>query len=137
MNIHNIIKLAFAIKREFNVQLEQYGLTFNQWLILKELNLAGPMPAAKLAQSLGSDKATMSQCLKALENKDFIARVNNPEDKRSKIIEIQDSAREYCQQIKGIECTFKERLNIEFTEEEVSLFNMICEHNLHALEGEK
>ncbi len=136
MNIHNIIKLAYAIKREFNQQLEQFGLTFNQWLILKELNLKGSMPAQQLAQSLGSDKATMSQCLKALETKGFIARVSNPKDKRSKIIEIQESAREYCHQIRDIEQEFNSRLNINFKNEEVELFNQICEQNLQSLEGE-
>ncbi len=136
MNIHNVIKLAYAIKREFNQQLEQYGLTFNQWLILKELNLNGAMPAQQLAKSLGSDKATMSQCLKALESKGFIARVSNPKDKRSKIIEIQESAREYCHQIREIESDFNSRLNVNFSSKDVELFNQICEQNLQSIEGE-
>lgn len=136
MNFHNIIKLAYAIKREFNQQLEQYELTFNQWLILKELNLSGSLSAQELAQNLNSDKATMSQCLRALELKGFIARESNPEDKRSKLIVIQQEARVHCEQIKIIEQEFKKRLNDNYTQHDLEQFNKICEQSLTALEGE-
>lgn len=136
MNIHNIIKLAYAIKREFNQQLEQYELTFNQWLILKELNLNGSLSAQELTGNLNSDKATMSQCLKALETKGFIARESNPLDKRSKLIVIQSEARVHCEQIKIIEQEFKQRLNGEYNEDNLFQFNKICEQSLAALEGE-
>lgn len=136
MNIHNLIKLSYAIKREFNQQLSKFDLTFNQWLILKELNTKGAISAQELSHCLSSDKVTISQCLKVLENKGFIARVSNPQDKRSKLIEIQDSARNYCQEIKKIEIAFNNNLNEPYTEEQMQQFNKICEQSLNTLEGE-
>ncbi len=137
MDIHNLIKLAFAIKRDFNSQLEKFDLTFNQWLILKELNTTGSMTAQELSQRLSSDKATMSQCLKALELKGFIAKVDNPLDKQSKIIQIEDLAMEYCKQVMQIEIDFNNTINESFSEEDIALFNKICETKLSILNGEE
>ncbi len=137
MNVHNLIKLAFAIRRDFNNKLEEFDLTFNQWLILKEINMNGASTAQQLIERLSSDKATMSQCLKSLELKGFIAKVDNPSDRRSKIIEMQEQAMEYCHQVQRIEMEFNQALNQEFDSKDIAIFNEMCETKLSILQGEE
>lgn len=136
MNIHIIIKLAFAIKRDFNKQLEKYGLTFNQWLILKELNMNGNISAKELAIKINTDKATLSQCLANLEKKNYINRVNSKDDARVKLIEITPLAKEMCAGVKEIERDFNQKLNKIASESEIKTYNELSCALLMHLEGE-
>ncbi len=136
MNIHIIIKLAFAIKRDFNKQLEEYGITFNQWLILKELNLNGKISAKELAIKVNTDKATLSQCLANLEKKEFIHRISSKADARIKLIEITPHAVQMCAGVKEIEQNFNEKLSKVASESEIEKYNELSSNLLKRLEGE-
>lgn len=136
MNIHIIIKLAFAIKRDFNKQLEDYGITFNQWLILKELNMNENISAKELAVKISTDKATLSQCLANLEKKNFIKRVSSKNDARVKLIEITPQAYEMCKGVKAIEQNFNQKLSQVASENEIEIYNELSSSLLMHLEGE-
>lgn len=127
MNIHKLTKLSLLLKREFNKKLAPFNLTFNQWLILKELKTQGPIPAKELGEAIGSDKATVSQCINLLEKKGYITRVPNEEDRRVKLIEIDPSAKIMCQEIHTLEseydkelCALASKHDLQYVDEAIS-----------------
>lgn len=68
------------------------GMSFFRTKILRRL-IAGPCSASELAERLGSDAPYISLTLRDLEERGFVDRTEDPEDRRRRIVELTDSGR--------------------------------------------
>lgn len=68
------------------------GMSFFRTKILRRLT-AGPCSAGELAEKLGSDAPYVSLTLRDLEERGYVHRTEDPEDRRRRIVELTDSGR--------------------------------------------
>lgn len=84
---HAIFRVARLHRMIAGQLLREVGLHPSQELAMMELWDRGPLRQVDLAQSLGTDAATMTRTIQRLEKAGFVRRVPSPVDKRSVIVE--------------------------------------------------
>ena len=79
-----------------------YGVTWTQFLTLMALRSAGPdfvLSPTKLYDATQASSGGMTKMLHGLADKDYIRRVPNPEDKRSKLVQLTDTGADLAEEI--------------------------------------
>ncbi|HEX7341950.1 MAG TPA: MarR family transcriptional regulator [Rhodanobacteraceae bacterium] len=76
-------------------------LRFSQVHALKHLDRLGPMSAGDLARSLGHDGGAMTRLLDQLEDKGYLKRKPDPQDRRALRIELTAAGKTLCRQLAG------------------------------------
>ena len=74
-------KVKQYAQREFNTQ--QFDITVDQWLVLKNLKEQEHLNQSELADLLGKDHPTLTRIIDLLCKKDLVERRINPTDRRS------------------------------------------------------
>jgi len=69
----------------------RFGLTVAEWRVLAQLSMDSPSTARRLAERAWVDRAEVSRAVSALIQKGYVARRDNPEDRRSAILSITKS----------------------------------------------
>ncbi|GGE37648.1 transcriptional regulator [Pullulanibacillus camelliae] len=82
----NTVRTSKYITRLLNQHLKSYGLTAEQWTVLKRLHQRGNMSQKHLSEASDKDQATVTKILDLLEAGEFLERKRNPEDRRSFVI---------------------------------------------------
>ncbi|EQD38925.1 Bacterial regulatory protein, MarR [mine drainage metagenome] len=84
-NLGLLLGLARArIISALEAELAANGLAINhtQYAALKRLAQCGPLAPGELAQALGHDAGAMTRVLDGLEEKGYVRRAPNPDDRR-------------------------------------------------------
>lgn len=68
-------------QRKFKI--EDFDLTVDQWLILKNLSDNARMSQSELAQILFKDQPTLTRIIDILTKKGYLERIPHPNDRRS------------------------------------------------------
>jgi len=76
-------KTANVMRNRFNHFLKPYGLTAEQYVILKAINENSRITPSQLAEILGKDKTTITRMIETLVKHGFIQRLKNNADRRS------------------------------------------------------
>lgn len=92
-------ELVRALEQELATQGVE--LRFSQVLALKHLNRLGSMSAGELARSLGHDGGAMTRLLDQLEDKGYLRRKPDPQDRRALRIELTASGKALCRRFAG------------------------------------
>ena len=81
-----------AVTRAYGPLLEEFGLTYPQYLVLLALWSAGddPMTVGELGQRLQLDTGTLTPLLKRLEGAGHLTRRRDPTDERRVLLELTD-----------------------------------------------
>ncbi len=89
--------------RALEQELAERGveLRFSQVQALKRLHLMGPMSAGELARSLGHDGGALTRLLDQLEDKGYLRRRPDPQDRRALRIELTAPGKRLCRQLSG------------------------------------
>ena len=74
-------KVKQYAQRQFNTQ--QFDITVDQWLVLKNLKEHEHLNQSELAELLGKDHPTLTRIIDLLCKKDLVERRVNPTDRRS------------------------------------------------------
>lgn len=74
-------KVKQYAQREFNAQ--QFDITVDQWLVLKNLKEQEHLNQSELAELLGKDHPTLTRIIDLLCKKELVERRINPTDRRS------------------------------------------------------
>ena len=88
-----LVKIAaIRFDKLANSVLHPYGLTISQYKILKYLSLRQPelLRQADIEAFFQMSNPTVTGLLNSLEKKDLIRRVENPDDRRSKLVQLTD-----------------------------------------------
>ncbi|MCG9912378.1 MAG: MarR family transcriptional regulator [Flavobacteriales bacterium] len=98
------------------------------YMVIQVLHQAKtPFTQQSLGDFLNVDKVTMVRILDHLSEKGFINRVNNPNDRREKLLELTDAG---TKAVKEIDAATKElncKATKDFTDEEKALFYQLIE----------
>lgn len=81
-------KVSTNHKRILNSLVEDYGLTYAQYLVLRFIESNESTLAQNIIIALDSDKATISGIVNRLYARGWISKSTDPEDKRKKIISL-------------------------------------------------
>jgi len=73
--------------------LEPLGLAVRHFGILATLQHFGPVPQHQLAASVCIDRSTMVTLIDELEDRGWVRRARNPEDRRTHLIHLNDEGR--------------------------------------------
>lgn len=92
-------ELVRALEQELATQGVE--LRFSQLLALKHLNRLGPMSAGELARSLSHDGGAMTRLLDRLEDKGYLQRKPDQQDRRALRIELTASGKAMCRRFGG------------------------------------
>jgi len=74
-------KVKQYAQRQFNA--ENFEVTVDQWLVLKNLNEHPQLNQSELAELIGKDHPTLTRIIDLLCKKDLVERKVNPADRRS------------------------------------------------------
>ncbi|MFM6975750.1 MAG: MarR family winged helix-turn-helix transcriptional regulator [Sphingobacteriaceae bacterium] len=74
-------KVKQYAQRRFNA--ENFEITVDQWLVLKNLNEHPELNQSELAEIIGKDHPTLTRIIDLLCKKDLVERRVNPADRRS------------------------------------------------------
>lgn len=85
-------KVKQYAQRRFNI--ENYGITVDQWLIIKNLNQHNEMNQSQLAEITGKDHPTLTRIIDLLCKKGLTERRINPSDRRCFTIHLTEHGKE-------------------------------------------
>lgn len=77
---------------QFN--LGNYGVTVDQWTVLKNLNKAANVSQKELAKLCGKDQPTLTRIVDLLVKKGFVERTIHENDRRSFIVQLSEKGHE-------------------------------------------
>ncbi len=87
-----LIKASRQLRNKLDKALKEFDLTAAQFSVINQINNSkNPITAAEIAETLGSDRPTISGIINRLETKGIVIKTNNPGDKRSSYLEIDKS----------------------------------------------
>lgn len=127
MTIDKIMKISNKLELELNERYSEYELTLNQAELLIYFYKfdQNEISATSAIEDLKMDKRLMSLALKSLENKEYIIRHLNANDKRQKDIELSLSALEICEDLIAIKEEVNALFESELNEEQIKLITKL------------
>ena len=84
---------------QFNCQ--DFGITVDQWAILKNLNLHADLSQKELAEYCGKDQPTLTRIVDLLVRKDLVERRPNPTDRRSFVVHLTPAGKQKITDLSG------------------------------------
>ena len=81
-----LIKSGLYLQRELNQVCQRYGLNINQFSVINEIVLQGPVSQKILCERLLSEKSNISKIVKTLLDKKLISVSVAPNDRRSTLL---------------------------------------------------
>lgn len=85
--VSNHVSAAFARR------LEGKGVTVAEWVMLRELFDAAPLPPSRLADRMGMTRGAISKLADRLLDKGLAARTDDPDDGRAHSLSLTDAGR--------------------------------------------
>jgi DNA-binding MarR family transcriptional regulator len=79
-------RAARALARRFDQALRPLGLTNGQFSLMMSLNRPEPASMGSVASLLAMDRTTLTAALKPLERRGLVTTVENPDDKRTRLL---------------------------------------------------
>lgn len=79
-------RAARALARRFDEAFRPLGITSGQYSLLMSLNRPEPPPIGPVANLLAMDRTTLTANLKPLERQGLVRLIQNPKDKRSRLL---------------------------------------------------
>jgi DNA-binding MarR family transcriptional regulator len=118
--------LARAIRRRFDEQARQHGLTMPQWKVLGQLSKVGELSQVALANLADMDPMTLSGIVDRLEAKGLVERIPDPNDNRAKLVRNTGKAQELVVEIRAVARElYEEALQGVSEEEREALFEVL------------
>jgi len=84
---------ARLLRKRFEVQAAELGLTSAQWRLLVNLFKRGPLPQARLAELLEIEPISLSRLVDRMAEAGWVERRPDPSDRRIRIVHATDKTR--------------------------------------------
>lgn len=75
-------RVGLVMKTRFQQAMAEHGLTYPQWLLMKQLREKGRLTAREVAEALDVTPANVTGILDRLEREGLVARARSGEDRR-------------------------------------------------------
>lgn len=94
--------LARAVRRRFDEQARQHGLTMPQWRVIGQLSKTNEVSQVALASLADMDPMTLSGIIDRLEVKGLVERIPDPNDSRAKLVRTTAKADDLVVEIRSV-----------------------------------
>jgi DNA-binding MarR family transcriptional regulator len=90
-----------AMRSSVEERLAQEGISYGRFMLLAVLDRRPdqPMAATELAEDAGVTKQTVTALLDGLEKNGYVIRRPHPQDRRSMLVELHETGRQFLHQI--------------------------------------
>jgi DNA-binding MarR family transcriptional regulator len=85
---------TMALRKYLENRLRPYGLTAEQFQVLKQLALDGGVSQNMVCEAVSKSPANITRILDRLEIKKYLERRDNPNDRRSSLVFLTDTGRD-------------------------------------------
>ncbi|HIX55385.1 MAG TPA: MarR family transcriptional regulator [Candidatus Sphingobacterium stercoripullorum] len=102
-----------------------FGVTVDQWSVLKILNEEGPVPGKLVAERTNKDHPTLSRIIDKLEIKNLVERKDHPNDRRVCLLCLTKDAKDLIHTIEPEIDDIRMHAWKNLTEEDFEHFNRI------------
>jgi MarR family transcriptional regulator for hemolysin len=121
-------------RRAVDLRLQKYGLTEATWLPLLHLARApAPMRQKDLAAALLLDSSSVVRILQGLQESGLIARSEDAEDRRAKVIVITDQGRRLAEQVEEVASQVQREVLARLNDRDVALTTEVLQEVCRAL----
>lgn len=116
-----LIKVSRHLKNSLDKKLKEHDVTASQFSVLNQiLNKDGSITSAEVANNLSSDRPTISGIINRLEEKNLLRKINNPEDKRSAYLKLNDDTIILVQNLRLVSDELNKEILSDFNQIEIS-----------------
>ncbi|MEZ7934587.1 MAG: MarR family transcriptional regulator [Sulfurospirillum sp.] len=128
-------KTALLSKAHFNNYLKEYDISPEQWSLVFRVVERSGLTQKELSDSTYKDQANITRSIDRLEQKGFLKRIENPNDRRSfQLVPTQDAIA-LVERIIPLSQAFNAQLTQGFSEEETKMLIALLNKVHHNLEG--
>nr|WP_283105665.1 MarR family transcriptional regulator [Shewanella kaireitica] len=113
-----------ALMRAYRPLLDQYELTYPQYLVMQALWLKDRASMTQLSQATRLDMGTLTPIVKRLETKLFLQRLPDETDERKKVIALTNTGLALQADALSQKQTLLEKVSM--TEQEVESLRVLC-----------
>lgn len=96
--------------KRYNERLEEFNLTYTQYLALMSLYESGTANVKELGKKLFLDSGTLTPLLKSLEKKGYLTRNRSMEDERQLIVSITEAECAIIKKVSDLPIKLREEL---------------------------
>src|SRR5690606_10970690 len=86
---------------QYQFTCQQFGITVDQWAILKNLNQYADLSQKELAEYCGKDQPTLTRIVDLLVGKQLVERRANPNDRRSFVVHLTNKGKHKVETLSG------------------------------------
>ncbi len=98
-----LIKASRFLKGALDRRLQEYDVTATQFSVLNQISYKnGNITSAEVADCLESDRPTISGVINRLEKSGLVEKVDNPDDKRSVYLKLNQQTLELVDEIRDV-----------------------------------
>ena len=115
-------KTANIMRNRFNTFLKPYGLTAEQYIILKAIEENAEIIPTQLAEILEKDKTTVTRLIDTMVKNGFIIRKHNRADRRSHKLLYSEKAQQVMDEIRPKTDAVIGKIRARFEPEELQCF---------------
>ena len=127
------IKVAWlAIARMYNSKAEIGDITTNIGFVLLHIDEENGTPATKIAPLMGMEPRSLTRMLARLEERDFICRVPDEQDRRMVRIFLTDEGKKYKAFAKEVVIDFNKKIYNEIPMEDLDTFFQVVD-KIHSI----
>ncbi|SEB87908.1 DNA-binding transcriptional regulator, MarR family [Nocardioides exalbidus] len=101
-----------AMTQRYRPLLEEWGLTYPQYLVVVLLGGTGQSSIKDLAATMRLDHATLTPLLRRMEDAGLVTRRRDPDDGRSSLVGLTDLGREAHAGADAVQCRIVEDLGL-------------------------
>ena len=84
--VQSLIRSGLFLQRELSQVCQHFGLNTNQFSVLNEIKLQGPLSQKELCERLLFEKSNLSKIVKNLQDRELIEITVAPEDRRMTLL---------------------------------------------------
>ncbi len=129
-------KTALLSKVNFNNYLKKYDISPEQWSLIFRVVERSGLTQKELSDSTYKDQANITRSIDRLEQKGFLKRIENPNDRRSFQLIPTQEALTLVEYVAPLSHAFNQRLTQGFSEEEAQTLIALLKKVHDNLEGE-
>lgn len=108
-----------------NHKFTQYGITSEQWSLLKRLEEQDGVSIKDLTHRVEKDQGNVTRILDVLEKRELVKRTPNPDDKRSSLVFLTEEGKGLMENLIPIDEELQEVILNGVSKEELTLFKKI------------
>ena len=86
---------------QYQFNCREFGVTVDQWSILKNLNQHADLSQKELAEYCGKDQPTLTRIVDLLVRKNLVERRANPADRRSFVVHLTTTGKQKIDMLAG------------------------------------